>query len=247
MTLPNMTGNALVVTGGARGIGAEIARRAAAAGTPVAVLHRLGGRPATDVVEAITTAGGRAVGIGVDLGDEESVRKAFAEVDRRLGAIGGLVNNAVDAGGPTPLAELRMADAVRLLRVNVAGALACVREAAGRMAAGGIVSLSSARAVHTGGSGGWLAFAAAKAGLEAVSRGLAVDLAPTIRVNVVRVGVADTETRRSQGAEYVERLVAAVPQRRAATVGEIAAAVLWLLSDEAAYVTGAVLDVTGGL
>ena len=242
-----MTANALVVTGGARGIGAEIARRAAAAGTPVAVLHRVGGRPAADVVEAITTAGGRAVAIGVELGDDDSVHSAFAEVDRRFGAIGGLVNNAVDAGRPTPLAELsdggRGAPAAGQRR----RCARCVREAAGRMTAGGIVSLSSARAVRTGGSGGWLAFAAAKAGLEAVSRGLAVDLAPAIRVNVVRVGVADTETRRSQGAEYVERLVAAVPQRRAATVGEVAAAVLWLLSDEAAYVTGAVLDVTGGL
>jgi len=111
-----------------------------------------------------------------------------------------------------------------------------------------LIVTGAARAVHTGGAGGWLPFAASKAGLEAVSRGLAADLAgEAIRVNVVRVGVADTETRRSQGAEYVRQLVAQVPMRRIGAVDEVSAAVLWLLSPEASYVTGATLDVTGGL
>ena len=240
-----MAEGALVVTGAARGIGAAVACRAAAGGVPVAVLHRTGGLPATAVVDRITAAGGRAVAIGVDVGDDASVRRAFDEVDRRLGGVRGLVNSAVDPGVPTALADVTMDDALRVLRVTVAGPLVCAREAARRMTAGGIVSLSSARAVHTGGAGGWLPFAAAKAGLEAISRGLARDLAPAVRVNVVRVGVADTEARRAQGAEFVQRLVAGLPLGRAATVDEVATAVLWLLSDEAVAVTGAVLDVAG--
>jgi len=142
----------------------------------------------------------------------------------------------------------------RVWRANLLGILICAREAAQRLstraggAGGAIVSLSSARAIHTGGAGGWLPFAASKAAIETVSRGLAADLAEEgIRVNVVRVGVADTETRRSQGADYVRQLVTQVPMRRIGTVDEVSAAILWLLSPHASYVTGATLDVAGGL
>jgi NAD(P)-dependent dehydrogenase (short-subunit alcohol dehydrogenase family) len=247
-------GHALIVTGAARGIGARVARQAAAAGTPVAVFYRSSADSAEQVVHDIESAGGRAVAVPADLGHEEEVAAAFETVDRELGPLGGLVNNAVFAGEPTSLGDLRGARIEQIVRANLVGALLCTREAAWRMstraggAGGAIVSMSSARAVHTGGAGGWLPFAASKAGLEVVSRGLAADLAEEgIRVNVVRVGVADTETRRSQGAEYVRQLVAQVPMRRIGTVDEISAAVLWLLSPHASYVTGATLDVTGGL
>jgi NAD(P)-dependent dehydrogenase (short-subunit alcohol dehydrogenase family) len=247
-------GRALIVTGAARGIGAQVARQAAAAGTPVAVFYRSSAESAKKLVDDIESAGGRAVAVPADLGREEQVAAAFETVDRELGPLGGLVNNAVFAGEPTRLEDLRVAQIEQIMRANLVGALLCAREAARRMstraggAGGAIVSMSSARAVHTGGAGGWLPFAASKAGLEVVSRGLAADLAEEgIRVNVVRVGVADTETRRSQGAEYVRQLVTQVPMRRIGTVDEISAAVLWLLSPQASYVTGATLDVTGGL
>jgi NAD(P)-dependent dehydrogenase (short-subunit alcohol dehydrogenase family) len=245
---------ALIVTGAPRGIGAQVARRAAAGGTPVALFYRSSAEPAKRVVDDIESAGGRAVALQADLGREEEVVRAFETVDRELGPLGGLVNNAVSAGEPTRLADLRGEQVERILRVNVAGVLLCAREAARRMstraggAGGAIVSMSSSRAVNTGGAGGWLPLAASKAAIEVVSRGLAADLAEEgIRVNVVRVGVADTETRRSQGADYVRHLVSQVPMRRIGTVDEMSAAVLWLLSPQASYVTGATLDVTGGL
>jgi NAD(P)-dependent dehydrogenase (short-subunit alcohol dehydrogenase family) len=245
---------ALIVTGAARGIGAQVARRAAAAGTPVAVLYRSSAESARQVVDDIESDGGRAVAVQADLGREEEVVRAFETVDQELGPLGGLVNNAVFAGEPTRLGDLRGARIEQILRANLVGVLLCAREAALRMstraggAGGAIVSMSSSRAVHTGGAGGWLPFAASKAAVEVVSRGLAADLAEEgIRVNVVRVGVADTETRRSQGADYVRQLVSQVPMRRIGTVDEMSAAVLWLLSPQASYVTGATLDVTGGL
>jgi NAD(P)-dependent dehydrogenase (short-subunit alcohol dehydrogenase family) len=245
---------ALVVTGAARGIGAQVAHRAAEAGIPVAVFYRSSSGSAAQVVKDINDAGGRAVAIQADLSQEEEVVRAFETVDQAFGRLGGLVNNAVFAGEPTRLEDLQMNQAEQVWRVNLVGALSCIREAANRMSTriggdgGAIVSLSSARAVHTGGSGGWLPFAASKAAIEMVSRGLAVDLAEEgIRVNVVRVGMADTETRRSQGADYVQRLISQVPMRRIGTADEVSAAVLWLLSPDASYVTGATLDVAGGL
>ena len=247
-------GGALVVTGAARGIGAQIARSAAAAGTPVALFYRSSAQSAAQVVSDIESAGGRAVAIRADLGHEEEVVRAFETVDQAFGRLEGLVNNAVFAGEPTRLGDLQADQVERVLRANLVGVLLCAREAAKRLSTraggggGAIVSLSSARAVHTGGSGGWLPFAASKAAIETVSRGLAADLAGEgIRVNVVRVGVADTETRRSQGAEYVKQLITEVPMRRIGTVDEVSAAVLWLLSPDASYVTGATLDVAGGL
>jgi NAD(P)-dependent dehydrogenase (short-subunit alcohol dehydrogenase family) len=252
----NMTGNsgALIVTGAARGIGAQVARQAAAAGTPVALFYRSSAESAKRVVSDIESAGGRAVAVQADLGHEEEVARAFETVDQALGPLGGLVNNAVFAGEPTRLEDLHMDLIERVWRANLLGVLICAREAAQRLstrtggAGGAIVSLSSARAIHTGGAGGWLPFAASKAAIETVSRGLAADLAEEgIRVNVVRVGVADTETRRSQGADYVRQLVTQVPMRRIGTADEVSDAVLWLLSPHASYVTGATLDVAGGL
>src|ERR1035438_8692061 len=167
---------------------------------------------------------------------------------------GGHAERRRHVGRPGILEDLHMDLIERVWRANLLGVLICAREAAQRLstrtggAGGAIVSLSSARAIHTGGAGGWLPFAASKAAIETVSRGLAADLAEEgIRVNVGRVGVADTETRRSQGADYVRQLVTQVPMRRIGTADEVSDAVLWLLSPHASYVTGATLDVAGGL
>lgn len=186
--------------------------------------------------------------------DERDVARAFETVDTTFGRLSGLVNNAVFAGKPTALRDLQMTQLMEVLATNLAGALTCIREAASRMstseggAGGSIVSLSSARAVHTGGAGGWYPLAASKSALETVSRGLAVDLAVEgIRVNVARLGVIDTETRRSQGADYVSDLVTHVPMGRIGAPAEASAAVTWLLSSQASYVTAATIDVTGGI
>ena len=240
---------ALVVTGGARGIGASIVRRAAATGMPVALLYRTSGDAAAKLVEDVEAAGGRALAVAADITAEPDVERAFALVEDTFGGVRGLVNNAVANPGPQrPLADLRPEQFEETYRVNVFGAFLCIRAAVARMAGGGaIVSLSSAAALKTGAPGTWIPFAAGKAALETMSRGLATELAPGgIRVNVVRCGVIDTETRWTQGAEYVNQLIERVPLGRIGRPDEVADTVLWLLSDQASYVTGIALDVTGG-
>jgi NAD(P)-dependent dehydrogenase (short-subunit alcohol dehydrogenase family) len=245
---------ALVVTGGGRGIGAKIALLAAGNGTPVALIYRSRPENAARVAGEIEAAGGRATAIQADVGSEAEVADAFSAVDAEFGPLGGLVNNAVLAGRPRGLAELPASELEEVFRTNVFGAFLCSREAAKRLSTsnggrgGGIVTLSSAHAVNTGAPGNWVHFAASKAALETMSRGLAKELAPDgIRVNVVRPGVIATETRLSQPEEHLNRTLAQVPLARMGTAEEVAAAVLWLLSDDASYVTGATLDVAGGL
>jgi NAD(P)-dependent dehydrogenase (short-subunit alcohol dehydrogenase family) len=245
---------AVVITGGSRGIGAELARSAARAGAPVAILYRARADAAGAVVADITAAGGRAVAIAADVTDEAQLARAFDAIDRELGRIAALVNCAVEAGPPGRFTELDAADLERVVRTNLIGAALCCREAARRMSTvrgghgGAIVLLSSAVAVRTGAPGTWVHFAAAKAAIETLSRGLARELASEgIRVNVVRPGMILTETRLTQSAEYRARLLAQVPMARLGEPGEVAAAVLWLLSPAASYVTGAELEVSGGL
>lgn len=245
---------ALLVTGGGRGIGAQIALRAARSGRPVAVIYRSRPGDAARVVADIQAAGGQAVAIRADVGCEADVVRAFTEVDSVLGQLGGLVNNAVLAGPPRTLDELTAGELQDVFHTNVFGAFLCCREAARRLSTknggngGGIVTLSSAYAVNTGAPGNWVHFAASKASLETMSRGLASELAGQgIRVNVVRPGVIRTQTRLGQPKEQLERTLGQVPLGRMGTPGEVAAAVLWLLSHEASYITGATLDVAGGL
>lgn len=245
---------ALVVTGGGRGIGAQIAVRAARNGTPVALVYRSRPENAARVVGEIEAAGGQAMAIQADVGSEADVTGAFTAVDAAFGPIGGLVNNAVLAGPPRRLAELPGIELDEVFRTNVFGAFLCSREAARRLSTknggggGGIITLSSAHAVNTGAPGNWVHFAASKAALETMSRGLAKELAAEgIRVNVVRPGVIATETRLGQPEDHLNRTLGQVPLARMGTADEVAAAVLWLLSDEASYVTGATLDVAGGL
>jgi len=245
---------ALVVTGGGRGIGAQIALRAARHGTPVALIYRSRPGNAAWVAGQIEAAGGRAVAIQADVGSESDVAHAFTAVDTTFGSLGGLVNNAVLAGPPRGLAELPARKLEAVFRTNVFGAFLCSREAARRLSTksggrgGGIVTLSSAHAVNTGAPGNWVHFAASKAALETMSRGLAKELAADgIRVNTVRPGVIATETRLGQPKDHLNRALGQVPLARMGTADEVAAAVLWLLSDEASYVTGATLDVAGGL
>ena len=246
-------GGALVVTGGGRGIGREIALAAARAGSPVALLYRSRPEAASRVVDEIEGAGGRAIALAADVGEESQVLAAFAAIDGAFQGICGLVNNAVLAGEPARLADLRYADLERVFRTNVFGAFLCAREAAKRLSTrnggqgGAIVSHSSAVAVQTG-APGWVHFAASKGALETMSRGLAKELAPEgVRVNVVRCGVIRTESRLAQDEGYRNRALAQVPVGRMGDPAEVARAVLWLLSPESAYVSGAVVDVTGGM
>lgn len=245
---------ALVVTGGAVGIGAQIARRAAAGGRPVVVVYRTSATAAKELVGEIEHDGGRAVAIAADIGLEADAVRIFETAVDTFGSVTGLVNNAAETGERGRLADLRMEVLESVFRTNVFGAFLCAREAARHMATGvgghggAIVSLSSARAVKSGSADGWLAYAASKGALETMTRNLAVELCVDgIRVNTVRIGMIDTAKRRTQGEAHIAQLIKEVPAGRLGDPDDVAAAVLWLLSDEASYITGATLDVAGGL
>lgn len=247
-----MDQGALVVTGGGQGIGAQIALRAAQAGTPVAILSRSGS--GSKVADEIKASGGRALAIVADVGKEADVVRAFRTIDDAFGKLRGLVNNAVLAGPMARLADLKTQDLEMVFHTNVFGAFLCAREAAKRLSTknggngGGIISMSSTLAMKTGAPGAWVHFSASKAALEMMCFGLAKELGPEgIRVNTVRCGVIATETRLAQDKGFMDRALAQVPLGRMAEPAEVAEIVLWLLSPGASYVNGATLDVSGGM
>ena len=242
-----------VVTGGSRGIGAATARRAARRGYAVCINYVEREAPAQALAEAIRAEGGRALVVQADTADEAAVARLFEAVDRELGPVTALVNNAGITGPATRLEGYDAATIRRVLDVNVVGPMLCTREAAARMstrrggAGGAVVNLSSA-AARLGGAGVWTAYAAAKGGIESLTVGLAQELAPEgIRVNAIAPGLIETEIHASAGlGDRLAALGPSVPMGRVGTAEECAEAILWLLSEAAAYVTGAILPVTGG-
>lgn len=243
----------LIVTGAGRGIGAATARLAAARGFAIGVNYRVNREAADAVVAAITGNGGRAVPVQADISIEADVVRLFDTCDRELGPLSALVNNA---GMLETQMRVESMDAGRLERVlatNVTGSFLCAREAVKRMSTkhggrgGAIVNLSSA-AARLGAPGEYVDYAAAKAAIDAFTIGLAQEVAQEgIRVNAVRPGVIYTDIHASGGEPgRVDRVKASVPMRRGGTAEEVANAILWLLSDEASFVTGSILDVTGG-
>ena len=248
-----MSDKALVVTGGGRGIGARIAKRAAQAGMPVAFLYRSRREDADATLRELQASGVRAIAIQADVANEADIVRAFERVDGEFGGIAGLVNNAATNGGRARLDELTVAQLESVFRTNVFGSFICSREAARRMSTrkggsgGAIVNISSG-ASRTGSPGVWVHYAASKGAIETMSNGLAKELAADgIRVNTVRAGVIATEVHQGHGEDRLAQLLAMVPMKRMGEPDEVAAATMWLLSAEASYVTGAVLDVTGGL
>ena len=243
----------LLVTGGARGIGAATARLAAAVGYDVAVNYLRDERAADAVVKEACSKGRKAIALQGDVAAEADVVRMFAEVDRRLGRLTALVNNAgiVDRGARVE--QLSAARLQRMFAVNVSGSFLCAREAVKRMsrrhggAGGAIVNLSSI-AARLGGPGEYVDYAASKGAIDTFTIGLAKELgADGIRVNAVRPGVIRTEIHLSSGdPARIERIGASAPLGRAGEADEVARAILWLLSDEASYTTGAILDVGGG-
>lgn len=247
------TQGAVIVTGGGRGIGARIAVRAARSGAPIAILYRSRDAEAAAVVAEIECAGGRAIAIRADIADEAQIVAAFARIDEQLGRIGGLVNNAATTGERARVAEVTRDQLERTWATNITGAFLCCREAIHRMstAAGGtggaIVNVSSI-AARTGSPGVWVHYAAAKAALETLSLGLAREVAAEgIRVNVVRPGVIATEIHDGQGNDRLRALLAQVPMGRMGEPAEVAEVAAYLLSADASYVTGAVIEAGGGL
>jgi len=246
-------GRTLIVTGGSRGIGAAVAQQAAAAGFAVAVNYTQNEVAAERVVHGIRSAGGVAHIFRADIGVEADIVALFEAAEATLGPIVGLVNNAGITGKLTRVVALDAADLARVMNVNVTGAFLCAREAVKRMstkhggAGGAIVNISSI-AARIGGAGEWVHYAASKGAIETLTLGLAREVAAEgIRVNAVAPGLIETEIHAAAGDPgRLERMAGGVPMARAGTAEEVAAAVLWLLSPAASYITGTVVDVGGG-
>jgi NAD(P)-dependent dehydrogenase (short-subunit alcohol dehydrogenase family) len=243
----------LVVTGGSGGIGAATCRLGAARGYAVALSYRGGHEAAEALVAEITAAGGAAMAMHADAGDEAAISDFFAAVDRRLGPVTALVNNAGITG---PVATLDQVDAAvldRVLATNVTGSFLALKQAIRRMATdlggpGGAVVNVSSRAAALGGPNEWVHYAASKGAVDSLTIGAARELAPRgIRVNAVSPGLIDTDIHAKAGQhDRMERMAPTIPMQRAGTAEEVAKVILWLLSDEAAYVTGALVPVSGG-
>lgn len=245
-----MTGRALVVTGGSRGIGAATALAAAARGYRVCVNYVSDAAAAEGVVRAIGRGGGHAVAIQADTASEEAVVALFERVDRELGPLAALVNNAGITGPIGRVESVSGAVLRRVFEVNVLGCFYCAREAVRRMSmrhggkGGAIVNLSSAAAT-LGSPGEYVHYAASKGAIETMTIGLAREVADEgIRVNAVAPGLIETEIHGR--SDRLARLAPSVPMRRPGAAAEVAEAILSLLSDAASYVTGASLRVSGG-
>ncbi len=241
----------MLITGGSRGIGAATALQAAKRGYSVAVNYNKHKRRADSIVESINRSGGNAIAYQADVSNENDVIAMFDQVDTQMGPITALVNSA---GILAPLAQVIDIDIARLKRifeVNVFGTIICAREAVKRMSCNGsggaIVNISSG-AARLGAPNDYVDYAASKAAVDTFTIGLAKEVASDgIRVNGVRPGFIDTEMHNSVGGkERFEQVKHTIAMGRVGTGEEIAEAILWLLSDQASYCTGTIVDVTGG-
>jgi len=243
-----MTGT-LLITGGASGIGAETARRAAKRGYKVAINYRTRDAQAMGVAADIAAHDGEAIALPGDMASEADIVRLFATVDREWGPPDALVNNAGIVSAYGRVDALDGAALAAGLAVNVAGYFLCAREAVRRMSTrhggrgGAIVNVSS-RAATVGMPNEYVHYAASKGAVDSMTRGLALEVAAEgIRVNAVSPGLIDTDI---QPPGRLARLAPTVPMGRAGHPEEVAEAILWLLSPAASYVTGANLTVSGG-
>ncbi len=243
----------LLITGASRGIGAAAALLAAERGWDVAVNYTRDGAAAEAVAAQVRAAGRRALVMQADVADEAQVLAMFARLDAEWGPLGGLVNNAGVVDVASRVDALSAARIQRMFAVNVFGTMWCAREAVKRMSTrhggrgGSIVNLSSV-ASKLGSPAQYVDYAAAKGAIDVFTLGLAREVATEgVRVNAIRPGIIDTDIHASGGQpERARQLTPQIPMQRPGRADEIATMILWLLSEEASYTTGAVIDITGG-
>jgi NAD(P)-dependent dehydrogenase (short-subunit alcohol dehydrogenase family) len=243
----------VIVTGGSRGIGVATARLAAAQGYDVAINYRSARQEAEAVAAEATRAGVRAITVQGDVSREEDVVRLFETVDGELGALTALVNNAGIVGGYGRVVDIDAASLQSVFSINCIGSFLCAREAIRRMSTarggkgGAIVNVSS-RAAELGNANTWVWYAASKGAVNTFTVGLAREVGREgIRVNAVAPGLIDTEIHGPAGGqERVAKLLTEVPLGRVGTPDEVAECILWLLSEQASYVTGTVVEVGGG-
>ena len=242
-----------IITGASRGIGAATAIMAGSRGYAVCVNYLRNAQAAREVVDAIAGTGGKAIAVAADVAVEDDVVRLFETVDRELGPVTALVNNA---GILEPQMRVEAMDGARIRRVldtNVVGPFLCAREALKRMSTkrggrgGAIVNVSSG-AARLGSPDEYVDYAASKGAVDTMTIGLAKEVAAEgIRVNAVRPGLIVTDIHAAGGEPgRVARMRSSVPLQRGGMPEEVAAAILWLLSDEASFTTGAIIDVSGG-
>ncbi|MEP2880141.1 MAG: SDR family oxidoreductase [Roseibium sp.] len=247
-----MTKSIVLVTGGSRGIGAAASLCAAELGYGVVVNYVSNKAAADDIVSQIINTGGEAIAVQGDVQFEADVLKIYAACDE-FGTLVGLVNNAGVVDRPQRVDEMSVERLTRMYAINVIGAFVCVREAVKRMSTrhggrgGAIVNIGSA-ASKLGAPGQYVDYAASKGAIDTMTFGLSLEVAGEgIRVNAVRPGIIDTDIHASGGLpDRVAQLEGKLPMKRAGTADEVAKAIKWLLSDDASYTTGAILDVSGG-
>jgi NAD(P)-dependent dehydrogenase (short-subunit alcohol dehydrogenase family) len=240
----------MLITGGGRGIGAATARLAAERGYSVCVNYRADQSAAHKLVDEI---GKKAIAVQADVASEADVLRLFKTVDEKLGRLGVLINNAGIVDRSSRVEAMSAERIQRMLAINVTGSFLCAREAVKRMSTrhggkgGAIVNVSS-MAAKLGSAGDYVDYAASKAAIDTLTVGLAREVgAEGIRVNGVRPGVIRTEIHATSGdPARAERIGAAAPLQRAGEAEEVARTILWLASGEASYITGALLDVSGG-
>jgi NAD(P)-dependent dehydrogenase (short-subunit alcohol dehydrogenase family) len=243
----------VLITGGSRGIGAATALLAARQGYAVAVNYAANSLAADEVVRQIRAAGGQAITVQADVAKEAEVLAMFKKIDAKFGRLSALVNNAGVVDQTTRVDALTLARLQRMFEINVFGSFLCAREAIKRMstryggAGGAIVNVSSA-AARLGAPGQYVDYAAAKGAIDTFTIGLAKEVASEgIRVNAVRPGIIETDIHASGGLpNRAQDLAPQVPMQRPGSAQEVAESIVWLLSDNASYTTGALLDVAGG-
>ncbi len=243
----------LLVTGGSRGIGAAVCRRAGAAGWSVTINYQANATAAAETAAAVTAAGGQAVALPGDVTAEAEVVGLFDAAAAALGPVTHVVANAGIVAPGAMLADMSVERMRRVIDTNVIGTLLTAREAARRLARsrggpGGAIVIVSSMAARLGAPGEYVDYAASKGALDTLTVGLARELAAEgIRVNAVRPGLIDTDIHASGGApDRAARLGATTPLGRPGTATETAEAIFWLLSEAASYTTGSILDVSGG-